>query len=87
MKRGIWTGFLMAILVYIVTWVIVGFLSAIVAFNSIILLPITIVGLIIYAIYEMIKKQNRNFGLGIILGVLFPLLIFGACLSILALSF
>lgn len=88
MKKSIWSGFFIALGIYIVIWIVLGIMSSIfISSIPIISVPIAIVGFIVWALIEIFKKENKHFGIGIILGALLPLLVFGACLTIIANSF
>jgi len=82
-KNSLWTGFLIAFLGQALIFVFSFFIPYIAIFY---LFPFAIIVSIIWGLIEIFKFQNKKFGLGLILGALFPLLIFGACVSVITLS-
>lgn len=82
-KNSLWTGFLIAFLGQVMIFVFSFFILYITIFY---LFPFVIIGSIVWGLVEILKFQNKKFGLGLILGALFPLLIFGACVSVVILN-
>lgn len=85
-KNSLWTGFLIAFLVQVMIFVFSFFIPFIPYIPFYALFPFAIIGSIVWGLVELFKFQNKKFGLGLILGALFPLLIFGACVSIITLN-